>query len=124
MRSTLFGGVLAALLLALAPAANAQLSVGIAVNLAPPPLPVYEQPPCPGPGYIWIPGYWSWDADDGDYYWVPATWAFAPMTGLLWTPGWWGWNGGGYYWHDGYWAEQVGFYGGIDYGYGYSGRGY
>lgn len=26
----------------------------------PPPLPEYDQPPCPGDNYIWTPGYWSY----------------------------------------------------------------
>ncbi len=35
--------------------------VGVSVTIAPPELPVYEQPLCPGDGYIWTPGYWAWD---------------------------------------------------------------
>ena len=27
---------------------------------APPPLPEYSQPDCPGDGYLWTPGYWSY----------------------------------------------------------------
>ena len=106
------------------PPAQAQVSVGISVNFAPPALPVYEQPPCPGEGYIWTPGYWAWDPDYGDYYWVPGTWVFAPQPGFLWTPPWWGWNGVAFVFHEGYWGPRVGFYGGIDYGYGYTSRGY
>jgi hypothetical protein len=94
------------------------------VSFGPPPLPVDEQPLCPGEGYIWTPGYWAWDGDFDDYYWVPGTWVLAPTVGFLWTPGWWGWGGEGFYWHEGYWGPQVGFYGGINYGYGYFGRGY
>src|SRR5579871_6812189 len=56
-------------------AANAQFS--ISVNVAPPPLPVYVQPPIPGDGYMWTPGYWAWDPDAADYYWVPGTWVQA-----------------------------------------------
>ena len=41
-------------------ASFSQIGVGISVSLAPPPLPIYEQPPIPGPGYIWTPGYWAW----------------------------------------------------------------
>ncbi|MGC9199973.1 MAG: hypothetical protein ACP5E5_13725 [Acidobacteriaceae bacterium] len=26
----------------------------------PPPLPEYDRPPCPGPNYLWTPGYWAW----------------------------------------------------------------
>src|SRR6266436_4850880 len=69
----------------IAGAASAQ--VAISVTIAPPELPVYEQPICPGDGYIWTPGYWAWDGDDEDYYWVPGTWVIAPRIGYLWTPG-------------------------------------
>jgi hypothetical protein len=67
--------------------AQAQIAIGIAVNLAPPALPIYEQPPIPGPDYIWQPGFWAWNGNVGDYYWVPGTWVLAPRPGLLWTPG-------------------------------------
>jgi len=102
---------------------NAQISVGISVNLAPPAIPVYTQPPCPVDGYIWIPGYWAWDEDEG-YYWVPGYWEAPPEVGFLWTPGYWGWSGGAYLWHAGYWGPHVGFYGGVNYGCGYIGNGY
>ncbi|MBS0578982.1 MAG: YXWGXW repeat-containing protein [Proteobacteria bacterium] len=102
--------------------ANAGIEFGLSVSFAPPPLPVYEQPPLPGPGYLWVPGYWGWNGYD--YYWVPGTWALAPVTGYLWTPGFWGWGDGVYVWHAGYWGPHVGFYGGINYGFGYTGVGY
>ena len=95
--------------------------VGVSVRIAPPPLPVYEQPVCPGDGYIWTPGYWAWD---NDYYWVPGTWMMPPEVGFLWTPGYWGWGGDGFLFNEGYWGLSVGFYGGIDYGFGYFGHGY
>ena len=98
--------------------------VRISVAFGPPALPVYEQPLCPGDGYIWTPGYWAWDDDDGDYYWVPGTWVEAPQVGLLWTPGYWTWRGDGFFFNEGYWGPHVGFYGGISYGYGYFGEGY
>jgi hypothetical protein len=96
--------------------------VGVSITVAPPELPVYAQPICPGDGYIWTPGYWGWA--DGGYYWVPGTWVIAPEVGFLWTPGYWGWGGGGFFFNDGYWGPFVGFYGGINYGFGYFGRGY
>ena len=98
--------------------------VAISVTFGPPPLPVYEQPLCPGEGYIWVPGYWAWDDDYDDYYWVPGTWVLAPEIGLLWTPPWWGWDDGVYIFHEGWWGPVVGFYGGVDYGFGYFGEGY
>ena len=94
----------------------------ISITIAPPELPVYEQPAIPAPGYIWTPGFWAYGPDG--YYWVPGTWVEPPQVGLLWTPGYWSWHGGYYGWNAGYWGTQVGFYGGVDYGYGYSGIGY
>jgi hypothetical protein len=99
-----------------------QVSVGLSVHIGPPVLPVYVQPPVPAPGYIWTPGYWAY-GDDG-YYWVPGTWVLAPTPGYLWTPGYWGWGGGLYIWHGGYWGPHVGFYGGVNYGFGYGGVGF
>jgi hypothetical protein len=96
--------------------------VGVSINIAPPVLPVVAQPPCPVAGYIWTPGYWGWGG--GGYYWVPGVWVAPPAVGLLWTPPWWGWNNGVYVFNQGYWGPTVGFYGGINYGYGYSGNGY
>jgi hypothetical protein len=97
-------------------------AVLISVGFAPPPLPVYTQPPIPGPGYLWVPGYWAWDGDD--YYWVPGYWSRPPRVGLLWTPGYWGWSEGVYVFHRGYWGSSVGFYGGVPYGFGYTGIGF
>jgi hypothetical protein len=101
--------------------AVAQISVSI--TLAPPALPVYEQPVLGEEGGIWAPGYWDYDQEDG-YFWVPGTWVQPPEVGLLWTPGYWEWGNGGYAWNEGYWGPTVGFYGGIAYGFGYSGQGY
>ncbi len=102
---------------------SARVALGVSVYIAPPALPIYIQPPCPGPDYIWTPGYWAWDPDIG-YYWVPGTWVLAPFPGALWTPGYWGWSDGVFVWYAGYWGLTVGFYGGINYGFGYTGYGY
>jgi hypothetical protein len=112
-------------LAAMTPQANAQVSVGISISahVAPPALPVYTQPACPGDGYIWTPGYWAYSDPDG-YYWVPGVWVRPPHFGLLWTPAYWGFEGGVYGFHAGYWGPHVGFYGGINYGYGYGGVGF
>jgi len=98
--------------------------VGVAITIGPPPLPVYNQPLCPGDGYLWTPGYWAYDYDVNDYYWVPGTWVMAPEIGFLWTPAYWGWGGDGFVFYDGYWGPHVGFYGGINYGFGYFGVGF
>jgi len=114
--------LLAVIILSFSAASFSQIAVGISVRIGPPAIPVYGQPLCPGPGYLWTPGYWAWDDGDG-YYWVPGTWVIAPV-GMLWTPGYWGWGGGFYAWHAGYWGPHIGFYGGINYGFGYGGVGF
>jgi hypothetical protein len=116
--------LLPALLLILPGLSLAQASVNVSVNLAPPELPVYDQPPIPGDGYIWTPGYWAWSDDDQDYFWVPGTWVEAPQPDYLWTPGYWGAEGAVFIWNAGYWGPHVGFYGGVNYGFGYGGHGY
>jgi hypothetical protein len=89
---------------------------------APPALPTNEQPPCPEEGYLWTPGYWAWSA--AGYYWVPGAWVQPPRVGVLWTPGYWGYVGTVYVFRAGYWAPHIGYYGGINYGFGYFGVGF
>jgi hypothetical protein len=117
LRTLLF----AALVLAIP--ASSFAGIFISIGIAPPPLPVYTQPAIPGDGYMWTPGYWAW-SDDGGYYWVPGTWVQPPRVGVLWTPGYWGWSSGAYVFNAGYWGPHIGFYGGVNYGYGYGGAGY
>src|ERR1700729_1109700 len=117
--------LLPALLLSVIPAAApAQIGIGVSISIhtAPPELPVYVQPPCPTDGWLWTPGYWAWGSFG--YYWVPGVWIAPPRVGLLWTPGYWGFAGGAYGWHLGYWGPHVGFYGGVNYGFGYGGVGF
>jgi WXXGXW repeat (2 copies) len=105
-----------------APAAAAPDEGEEQANEPPPPLPVYEQPPCPVEGYIWTPGLWRWGAEG--YFWVPGTWVAPPQPGVLWTPGYWGLVGAVFVFHAGHWGPHVGYYGGINYGAGYTGDGF
>jgi hypothetical protein len=119
--SNLVRNVVVGAALAIAPAASFA-GVFISVGIAPPVLPVYTQPICPGDGYLWNPGYWGYG--DAGYYWIPGVWVRPPQVGLLWTPGYWGWGGSAYIFHAGYWGPHVGFYGGVNYGFGYGGVGF
>ena len=114
-------GALAVLLLSIAPQAS-QAGIAVSITIAPPVLPVYVQPPCPHEGYLWTPGYWAWGVEG--YYWVPGVWVAPARVGFLWTPGYWGFASGIYAWHAGYWGPHVGFYGGVNYGFGYAGVGF
>jgi WXXGXW repeat (2 copies) len=121
MRNHSIRSLLFALMILVLPVAS-PAQIIFSIGFAPPPLPVYEQPVCPDAGYIWTPGYWAY-AQEG-YFWVPGTWVLAPEPGLLWTPGYWGWGDNAFVFNQGYWGAQVGFYGGINYGFGYAGAGY
>jgi len=121
VRKNLVGRLIVGAALLAAPAASFA-GVFVSITVAPPVLPVYTQPLCPGDGYLWNPGYWAYG--DAGYYWIPGVWVRPPQAGLLWTPGYWGWGGGAYLFHAGYWGPHVGFYGGVNYGFGYGGSGF
>ena len=105
-----------------APADDGNAEVGISASMAPPELPAADQPPCPEDGDLWTPGYWAWDG--AAYYWVPGVWESPPSVGVFWTPNYWAYAGTVFVFHRGYWGPRVGYYGGINYGFGYGGRGY
>ncbi len=102
--------------------AQAAASDAVSTAEAPPTLPAEDQSALTEPGDLWTPGYWYWRTQG--YFWVPGRWVRPPHVGVLWTPGYWEFVGGSYSFHRGYWSPTVGFYGGINYGYGYFGSGY
>src|SRR5580704_681136 len=114
-------GLLAGLVLLALPGASSA-GVFLSINIAPPVLQVYEQPLCPTDGYLWQPAYWGYGS--AGYYWIPGVWVAPPQSGFLWTPGYWGFSNGLYAFNEGYWGPTVGFYGGVNYGFGYGGRGF
>jgi hypothetical protein len=116
LRNLIFAAVL------LSTSARSFAGTVVAITVAPPPLPVYAQPVCPGDGYIWTPGYWAYGPTG--YTWVAGAWVLAPHPGYLFTPGYWGLVNGAYVFHRGYWGLHVGYYGGVNYGYGYTGFGF
>jgi hypothetical protein len=54
----------------------------------------------PGPGYVWISGYWTWSG--GGYRWHSGYWARA-RRGRAWVDGRWEQRGQRWAWHKGYW---------------------
>jgi hypothetical protein len=52
---------------------------------------------------VWIPGYWSWDSDRGDFIWVSGCWRAIPPNNS-WVPGYWAPCRGGYQWIEGFWT--------------------
>lgn len=69
-----------------------------------PPAPQYEgTPAAPGPGYVWIGGYWGWNL--GRHVWIGGRWALPPA-GHAWVPGYWGRHAQGWRWQGGYWGRR------------------
>ena len=58
VRFLAFALLLLAIPAALSSTSSAQIGIGIgiSVQIGPPALPVYEQPICPSPGFLWAPG--------------------------------------------------------------------
>ncbi len=107
--------------LSLDPGGDGSDAADMSATTAPPDLPAEDQPPCSQDGELWTPGYWSWNG--AEYDWVPGVWLLPPIVGAFWTPGYWAYAGTLYVFHRGYWGAHVGYYGGINYGFGYEGRG-
>lgn len=81
---------------------------GVVVTKAPPTV-IEEMPPeerPEGDNVTWIPGYWGWDDERGDFLWVSGTWRALPP-GREWIAGYWGQTPQGYQWTSGYWADAA-----------------
>lgn len=62
------------------PAQLALAQIDVTANSAPPPIPVTDQPPCPGDGYLWTPGYWAYGPRG--YLWQAGAWVTPPYAGV------------------------------------------
>jgi hypothetical protein len=89
--------------LLLATAAPTFARVGFWVGVAPPAPIVQPMPPTPAPGYVWQPGYWSWNGVK--WVWVPGTYVVPPYPGAVWVGGHWVPRGHGWTWVDGRWRR-------------------
>jgi hypothetical protein len=77
------------------------------VVTAAPPDPIEEMPPEQRPEGInvtWIPGYWAWDDERNDFFWVSGIWRALPP-GRQYVSGYWGRSEQGFQWTSGYWAD-------------------
>jgi hypothetical protein len=89
--------------------ARSHVSIGIGIGVgpaygyayAPPPPPpvVRYAPPVPGPGYYWVPGYYS--PVGARYVWRAGYWTRPPHRGAHWIAP--RYHGGRYY--NGYWRR-------------------
>jgi len=84
MRSLIRVAVVAALL-AGASALGGQVSIGVGINIGPPPPPrvIRVLPPRPGPEFVWVEGYWY--PAGRRYRWHPGYWTRPPYAGARWV---------------------------------------
>jgi hypothetical protein len=92
--------VVAVLALAVAAAtmpAVSEARVSFDLSIAPP-APLVEGVPAPRPGYVWAPGYWTWQGER--YNWIAGSW-MKERPGYRWEP---------HRWveHDSHWQLQHG----------------
>ena len=65
---------------------GAHVDFGIVVGTPPPPPLVAVVGPVgvpPGPGYVWVDGYWDWL--DGRWVWTPGRWVLPPRPRAVWV---------------------------------------
>ena len=93
---------LLALLLLAAGTVFGQVSIGIQIGPPPPPRVVKVRPREPGPGYVWIDGYWY--VVGHKYKWHEGYWTRPPYEGAHWVAP----HHDGARWFDGYWEGERG----------------
>ena len=75
--------------------------VAYAVPPPPPPRVVGAAGYAPGPGYVWIDGFW--DLRGSRWAWAPGYWGRPPRVGAVWVRPYWEPHGRSYRFHRGYW---------------------
>jgi hypothetical protein len=79
LRAALFGFIVLTGVSAFA----GQVSLGIRIGAPPPPRVLAVRPVAPGPGYLWVDGYWYPVA--GHYRWHAGYWTRPPYEGAHWV---------------------------------------
>jgi len=59
-----------------------QVSIGIRIGAPPPPRVIRVVPASPGPGFVWVGGYWY--ADGSRYRWHNGYWTRPPYASARW----------------------------------------
>lgn len=102
MRRILQAVSISTVLLALAPAAQAQISFDVHIGTPPPAPRAYRVPAQPGPDYVWVEGYWY--PVNGQYRWHDGYWTHPPYADAYWVAPY--YQGGQYY--TGHWEGDRG----------------
>lgn len=69
-----------------------------------PPAPIYEtRVVSPGPGYVWVGGYYTWSGRE--YVWTRGRWERPPRARAYWVAPHWEHERRGYYYVEGHWSR-------------------
>jgi hypothetical protein len=81
--------------------ATASAAPRIYVRIGPPAPIVETRVVAPGPGYFWVPGYYTWDG--GAYVWAAGRWQLPPRPRARWVAAHWVREHRGWYFVEGRW---------------------
>ena len=73
----------------------------VVVRIGPPRAVAEHRVRAPGPGYVWVQGYQSWNGRS--HVWVPGRWELAPRPHARWVPHRWVRRNGGWVLVEGRW---------------------
>ena len=85
----------------LATTACAGTSGRVYIRSGPPPVRAEVVAVSPGPGYVWVPGYYRYERTD--YVWVAGRYERAPRGRARWVPSHWERDRRGWYLVEGHW---------------------
>jgi YXWGXW repeat-containing protein len=71
------------------------------IRSGPPPVRAEVVARSPGPGYVWVPGYYAYER--GGYAWVPGRYERPPRGRARWVPSHWERDRRGWYFVEGRW---------------------
>jgi len=101
VRSTIGALLLAGSLLGTVACATAAPRGRLYVRVGPPAPIVETRIGAPGPGYMWLPGFYRWEGRN--YVWVPGRWDRPPRARATWVPAHWARDRRGWYFVEGRW---------------------
>ena len=81
--------------------ATAAVNAHVYVNIRPPAPIVETRVAAPGPGFVWVSGYYRHDGRA--YVWVPGSWERPPHARAAWVRPRWAHDRHGYYMVEGHW---------------------
>lgn len=84
----------------------ASAELGFEVDGPPPPLQDEVVITQPGPEFLWIGGFWDWDAGARHYVWKAGRWERPPRAGATWIAPHYEMRANRHYYQHGHWSNE------------------